>query len=140
VTAGPHQARRAALPGGVPGRVQPARILRAIPERDLQQWVGDLCAALHLIHYHTHNSRNSAGGFPDSVIVGTRILFRELKREHEALYKLPDDQETWRDGLIEAGADWAIWRPSDWFPSGDYPRGRIRAELEAITFKLRGGQ
>jgi hypothetical protein len=93
--------------------------------------------ALHLLHYHTRNSRESAGGFPDSVIVGRWVLYRELKREFECLMKLPNDQEAWRDGLTEAGADWGIWRPSDWFPSADYPRGRIRTELEAITFGVR---
>ena len=118
-------------------RGQRPEVLRAISERQLQGWVSDLCAALALLHYHTHNSRNSAGGFPDSVIVGRRILFRELKKEFECLMKLPPDQETWRDGLREGGADWDIWRPSDWFPSAEFPRGRIRTELEAITFGVR---
>jgi hypothetical protein len=42
-------------------------------------------------------------------------------------------------GLLESGEDWAVWRPSDWFPSAGHPRGLIRAELEAVTFKVRGG-
>jgi hypothetical protein len=108
-----------------------------IPERDLQQWVTDLCEALHLLHYHTRDSRGSAGGFPDSVIAGRGVLYRELKREYEALYVLPPAQAAWRDAITEAGADWDIWRPSDWFPSADYPRGRIRTELEAITFGVK---
>lgn len=136
----PRQARTAPAPprgGGPAVRAQRPEVLRAIAERDLQQWVSDLCEALHLLHYHTHDSRQSAGGFPDSVIVGYRILYRELKRENQCLVTLPPDQEAWRDGLTEAGADWDIWRPSDWFPSANYPRGRIRTELEAITFGVK---
>lgn len=125
---------------GTPSRggAQPVSVLRAISEAELQQWVTDLCTALHLLHYHTHNSRRSAGGFPDSVIAGRWVLYRELKREYEALYVLPPAQQAWREALAEAGADWDIWRPSDWFPSADYPRGRIRTELEAVCFRVRG--
>ena len=27
--------------------------------------------------------------------------------------KLRPDQEKWRDALVMAGADWALWRPRD---------------------------
>ena len=49
-------------------------------------------------------------GFPDLVIFGDTVLYRELKRE---LGKLDPDQERWREIIIAAGGDWGIWRPSD---------------------------
>jgi hypothetical protein len=101
----------------------------------LQLWVADLAAWLGLLHYHTHDSRHSPKGFPDSVFVGTQTLFRELKVEWAALQPA---QKDWGMGLLESGQDWAVWRPSDWFPSAAHPRGLIRAELEAVTFKASG--
>ena len=59
-------------------------------------------------------------GFPDLLLVGPTVMFRELKKE---LGKLSSDQEQWRDALIAAGADWGIWRPSD------LRRGRVVAQL-----------
>lgn len=59
-------------------------------------------------------------GFPDLLLVGPGLMFRELKKE---LGKLDPDQEVWRDALIDAGADWAVWRPSD------LRSGRIAFEL-----------
>jgi hypothetical protein len=103
---------------------------------ELQEWVADLAAWLGLLHYHTHDSRHSPKGFPDSVFVGTQTLFRELKVEWAALQP---DQKNWGMGLLESGQDWAVWRPSDWFPSAKYPSGLIRAELEGICLKVVGG-
>lgn len=59
-------------------------------------------------------------GFPDLSLFGPRVLYRELKRE---LGKLTPEQQEWRDILLAAGADWAIWRPSD------LRMGRIEREL-----------
>ena len=51
-------------------------------------------------------------GWPDLVLVkGDRILFRELKT---AAGQLSPEQREWRDTLVAAGADWALWRPRDW--------------------------
>lgn len=59
-------------------------------------------------------------GFPDLVLVkGGRVLFRELKRDRTYLEA---DQKLWRDALLSAGADWALWRPRD--------LDAIRAELQ----------
>ena len=50
-------------------------------------------------------------GWPDLVLVkGDRVLFRELKRDKTYL---EPEQKAWRDALLAAGADWAIWRPKD---------------------------
>ena len=51
-------------------------------------------------------------GFPDLVIAGHgRILYRELKT---TTGRLSDDQEAWGEILTRNGADYAVWRPSDW--------------------------
>lgn len=65
-------------------------------------------------------------GFPDLVLVGHgSILFRELKSERRG--RLSVEQEAWRDCLLANGADWSVWRPSDWVS------GRIEAELRRRT-------
>ena len=56
-----------------------------MPERELQQLVGDLCRLLGLPHFHVRHSRGMTAGWPDSVIVGTRVIYRELKAEHGQL-------------------------------------------------------
>lgn len=69
--------------------------------------------------YHTHDSRRSAAGFPDLVLVKHgRLVFAELKTEKGRLSKA---QEEWLDALGNVGdplcdhcADVHVWRPSNW--------------------------
>lgn len=64
-------------------------------------------------------------GFPDLLIVGPGgLIFRELKSTKG---RLTADQAVWRDRLLAAGQDWAIWRPADW------DSDRIRAELRELA-------
>ncbi|WP_163275352.1 VRR-NUC domain-containing protein [Cellulomonas iranensis] len=91
-------------------------------EAVLQSRVLDLARALGWLAYHTHDSRRSQPGFPDLVLVHVapasssappavgRVLFRELKTERGVLRPA---QRTWLDTLMRAGADAAVWRPSD---------------------------
>jgi hypothetical protein len=79
-------------------------------EAELQRLVAELCARLGLAHYHTHDSRRSEPGFPDSVIIGSGILFRELKSRDGVL---KPEQRRWGSRIERAGGDWAVWRPSD---------------------------
>jgi hypothetical protein len=92
-------------------------------EADLQQGVVELAQALGFLVYHTHDSRRSAEGFPDLVLVNAhrrRTLFVELKamRGH-----VSDAQRRWLQGLAEAGNHVHLWTPVDWFT------GSIEREL-----------
>lgn len=85
----------------------------AVSEREFQ----DMIAAYGRLQgwelqYHTFDSRRSARGFPDLVLVRPpRLVFAELKSERG---KLTSWQETWLLGLRMAGAEAYCWRPSDW--------------------------
>lgn len=80
-------------------------------EQELQRLVADACRQLGLLHYHTYDSRRSEPGWPDSVIVGTRIIYRELK---SARGELKPEQRRWGSRINRAGGDWSVWRPRDW--------------------------
>lgn len=58
-------------------------------------------------------------GFPDLVLVGgPRVIFVELKN---ATRPLEPEQELWLRALNRAGAEWYLWRPSD-YSSGEVER------------------
>jgi hypothetical protein len=99
-------------------------------EAHLQAAVIGLCQWLGLLVYHTRDSRGSAAGFPDLVIVGPRgVLFRELKSNTG---KTTAAQRAWGQGLTEAGARYGIWTPQEWAD------GTIRGELGALCARVRG--
>jgi hypothetical protein len=58
--------------------------------------------------YHTHDSRRSAHGFPDLVLVRERAVFVELKREKG---RLKPEQAVWLRGLLDAGCEAYLVRP-----------------------------
>jgi hypothetical protein len=90
-------------------------------ESKLQADVIEACHVLRLMVYHTHDSRRSAAGFPDLVIVGPGgIEFWELK---SAEGKTSIEQREWIDALKRAGQHAAVYRPQDW----DLMVGRLRA-------------
>jgi len=74
--------------------------------------------------FHVPDSRRVTPGLPDWIIIGSRVLWRELKDPYDGL-----SQPQWHIGylLLEAGQDWAVWRPAD------YATGRIDAELRALA-------
>lgn len=93
-------------------------------EAELQQCVADACSRLGLLHYHSHDSRRSEPGFPDSVIIGPGgILFRELKSRDGTLRP---EQRRWGSRITQAGGDWSTWRPRDW------EDGTILRQLQAL--------
>jgi hypothetical protein len=106
----------------------PRSEITRLPARDMTEWqlmqsVTDLCRVFHLLCYHTRDSRGSSAGFPDLVIVGSSILFAELKSQHG---KPTIEQNVWRDGIREAAGMWALWRPEHWHS------GEIRQTLETL--------
>lgn len=94
-----------------------------MPERELQQLVSDFCGWLGLLHVHVYYAKHMTPGWPDSTIVGERIIYRELKTQTG---RLSAEQRDVRDRLKAAGGDWAIWRPRDWLD------GTIERELRLL--------
>lgn len=110
--------------------VAPARqaALDAMSEKDFQAGVLKL-ALFHgfKLRYHTHDSRRSAPGFPDLVLVNPRtgrVLWRELKTNKG---RVSPEQQEWLDGLTACGMDAGVWRPND------LDDGRVLAELKGQT-------
>lgn len=91
-------------------------------EAQLLANVREACAWLGLRCYHTQDSRRSVAGFPDLVIVGRRVVFRELKVASRTSTK----QVEWLAALAAAGADATVWRGDEW-PDA------IMAELREIA-------
>ena len=84
-----------------------------ITEKDFQQTVIELAQICGYLVYHTHDSRRSAAGFPDLVLVGKgRVIFAELKTERGRLRR---DQVKWLQSLGACrGVECYEWRPHDW--------------------------
>ena len=98
-------------------------------ERELQEAVFELAGALRWRVYHTYDSRRSAEGFPDMVIVSHtrhRLIFVELKSDAG---RLTAAQQLWLSDLTAAGGivydasatafqrpipEVYVWRPADW--------------------------
>lgn len=96
---------------------------RAVSEAQFQRQVIQLAQLCGWRVAHFRPAKNARGewrtpvaadgaGFPDLVLVrGLKFLFRELKTERG---QLTPQQVMWGEELRLAGADWAVWRPSDW--------------------------
>ncbi len=86
---------------------------------DLLGFVMKKRQSLFSLVYHTFDSRNSAGGFPDLVMVNPnrrQILFVELKAAGNYQSK---EQKLWAAGLTCALRDtpnvnYFVWRPEHW--------------------------
>lgn len=83
-------------------------------EKDFQTGVLKL-ALFHgfKLRYHVFDSRRSAPGFPDLVLVNPRtgrVLWRELKKNSG---RVSPDQREWLEGLAACGMDAGVWRPND---------------------------
>lgn len=101
------------------------RIAYAMSETELQENIRDLCKVLRLPVQHIHDSRRCwLPGWPDVVVFGSRIIYRELKSETGSL---SPEQRSVGSRIAKAGGDWSLWRPRDW------TSGVIRRELEEIT-------
>ncbi len=77
-------------------------------EKELQQQVVQLAKMLGFLVYHTYNSRRSAAGFPDLVLIHPRYGIRvaELKVGRN---KPTAAQEKWLAALRAAGVPTYLW-------------------------------
>src|SRR5581483_11407584 len=85
-------------------------LMRAPLEKDVQETILDLAHTLGWRSYHTFDSRRSAGGFPDLVLVRDRVIFVEVKRVGE---KPRADQVVWLDDRAAAGGEVYVWTLDD---------------------------
>lgn len=126
-------------------------------ELDEQAWQGRIEGAARLYGwrvYHTHDSRRSAPGFPDLVMVrGPELIFAELKTDTG---RVKPEQAEWLEALrvvaravamgweclAEEVADGGpcppslvdvyLWRPADW-PAANERLARGRHRLEPLA-------
>jgi hypothetical protein len=80
-----------------------------------------------LLWHHCTDSRHCEGhrGLPDLLIVGRRVLYREVKPSRHV--RLEPDQVTWKYSLIAAGANYAVWGREQ------VDDGTVERELDAIA-------
>ncbi|MDP9439871.1 MAG: VRR-NUC domain-containing protein [Actinomycetota bacterium] len=85
----------------------------AATEKEFQAQVLDLARRSGWCCYHTHDSRRSAPGFPDLVLVRAPVVvFAELKTETG---KVRPEQRDWLAALKRCeGVEARLWRPRDW--------------------------
>jgi len=70
-----------------------------------------LAEVLGWAHYHTYDSRRSAVGFPDLVLVRRpRVIFAELKAQRT---RATDAQLAWLAELRQCNQEVYLWRPED---------------------------
>ena len=79
-------------------------------EKELQLAVARLCRVYGLYHFHVPDSRRMTAGLPDCIIIGTKVLWRELKTDG-ALLTSEQSLISWK--LQAARQDFRIWRPRD---------------------------
>lgn len=95
-------------------------------EIELEREVRRLLEVYHLTPtaFHVPDSRRMRAGLPDWIIIGRRVLWRELKDPYEGLRR---EQRHVGYLLQKAGDDWDVWRPRD------LASGRIEREIESIA-------
>lgn len=87
--------------------------MAAVSEKRFQEQVIQLANLSGWLCYHTHDSRRSAPGFPDLVLVRPpEIIFAELKTEEG---RVRPEQRAWLEALGACpGVEVRVWRPAAW--------------------------
>jgi hypothetical protein len=94
-----------------------------MPEADLMTAVLELLRAHGFLAYHTYDSRQSEGGFPDVAAIGNgRCLFIEVKRHSGKLTpgrigrsRWQPGQDEWKEVLGQcSGVEYYLVTPMDW--------------------------
>jgi len=85
----------------------------SIKEKDFMQQIIDAARYKGWLVYHTYDSRRSATGFPDLVMLkDKRLIFAEIKREKG---KVAEFQYQWLKALKGTNrCEVNVWKPSDW--------------------------
>lgn len=99
----------------------------AMSEKALDLQVRGLLNKLGLAPFSFHPTDGVGGmrpGYPDWTIIGSRVLWRELKSQKG---RLTPAQKAVIEQLETVGADVAVWRPVDLYS------GRIAGELAAVA-------
>ena len=90
----------------------PFLVAPRICERRFQTQIIAYAVLMGWRHYHTHDARRSAPGFPDLVLVRRpRLVFAEVKADRTPV---TDDQTAWLEELRASGQEVYLWRPSHW--------------------------
>ena len=90
----------------------PSELPAGITEKAFMSEVTRLAQMLGWLCYHTLNSRGSASGFPDLVMVREKkVLAVELK---VGTNKPTKDQWRWLKELDRATVEADVWRPENW--------------------------
>lgn len=79
-------------------------------EKQFQAWLMQEAKGRGWRAYHTHDSRKSVAGFPDTVLVRERVVWAELKLDGE---EPSAAQLNWLEDLEAAGEEVYVWRPAD---------------------------
>lgn len=77
-----------------------------------------------IVNYHKADRLSPVRGWPDLEIVGEDVLYRELKSMTRGLTVT---QRRVGSKLSNAGQNWGVWRPIDWWD------GTIDHQLSRIT-------
>jgi hypothetical protein len=101
------------------------RLAKAMSEDGLQEAIRSRCVTLGLTAQHVYDARRCwLPGWPDLIIIGTSIIYRELKRMGE---DPSADQRRVGRAIRDAGGSWGVWRPDHLLS------GAIDDELAAIA-------
>jgi hypothetical protein len=96
-----------------------------LTEDEFLAWVVRRCEDAELYWFHSFDSRrDKMTGWPDLVIVGHGILFRELKSAQGAVSAA---QSSAGRAIMAGGGNWDVWRPAD------IEAGRIQRELRQLA-------
>lgn len=85
-----------------------------LTEKSFQSQVVGLARMFGWLAYHSFDSRRSAPGFPDIVLVHRRRKLFVMPELKVGKNRLTPEQQLWIDTLTDVGIDARVWRPEDW--------------------------
>lgn len=101
----------------------------SMSEAQFQQAVIDMAEALQITVWHDEDSRRNNAGLPDLILIGTDVVWAELKKQDG---RLRDSQRDFMTKLQHAGQHVLLWRPEHLYD------GAIERTLRHISPTRRG--